>query len=788
MSENETSSGGAPKITTLNVNLSADSPQFDPKLDAFGYAPFAHSIANAIRTTPNPRGLVMGVDGVWGSGKSTLLKFVKYYISYESDPIPSDLTTFEEAKATSLRFLRGIVSHCSKIVSPGRLANLVPVPVAPPIIIEFNPWWFNDRNQLASQFLGQFRSRLPDKNKKFKKIGSKLADYSDGITQLVAMGANSYLPGSGAVVKGASGFVNKKNTKDIPTIKEEISKALEKTNQRFVVLVDDIDRLTPDEIREVFKVIKALADFPNVIYLLAFDRALVAQALQGSMGLQNGEAYLEKIIQVPFNLPSVTSVQLTEKFIDDLNVFFGDVKDPEFDESYWWNVFQDGLKSFIKKPRDLVRIVNALSVTFPAVRGEVNTVDFIALEFLRIFLPYVYNTIRDNPERFTGLISSGSSQHADEKIFHEAWISAIPEFRRASMKQLIKRIFPRLNNIWGNTSYGSSFLREWKAAGRVCDDSMFPTYFQFGISPRVLTRSELQAFTAHRDVEALVAAWQFLLDQKTNGNRKAVEIFQRIRDIDDLDPIFCQACSEALFRIGDRFLERPGERTAGFFSAPASWQMSFCLEHLMAKIPSNTLEAWLIFVIKEASALSTATSYVNFIEEIQKPENVEKAGGRDSILLSLSAETVSQIKALIVRKLRSQMNDGSLLNLPNLPLILTCWLEWDGLDGVQTWMSYVIGDDKLLVRLLEHFLQIGSSQASGDRVSKRTASMDPNYLTRYLDPSLSLGALSDRVNEVSSRQQITPLQQEAILEFQRGMCIINSGGDPGSPFPRLSQG
>ena len=69
-------------------------------------------------------------------------------------------------------------------------------------------------------------------------------------------------------------------------------------------MVDDIDRLEAEEMRQLFTVIKALADFPNVIYLLAFDQAVVVQAIEKYSGMP-GQAYLEKIIQVPFVVPHV---------------------------------------------------------------------------------------------------------------------------------------------------------------------------------------------------------------------------------------------------------------------------------------------------------------------------------------------------------------------------------------------------------------------------------------------------------------------------------------------------
>ena len=185
------------------------------------------------------------------------------------------------------------------------------------------------------------------------------------------------------------GMVTKRKPKDVPALKCEISKILKEAGKRILVVIDDIDRLTPEETRQLFTVIKALADFPNVVYLLAFDRDVAAQAIKQQSGLP-GERYLVKIIQVPFELPPVDRVALRAALFRRLDQVMGDTPDDLFDQSYWTNVFHDGIDPLIQVPRDVVRFANTLSVTYPAVRGDVNPVDFIALEAIRVFLPVLW--------------------------------------------------------------------------------------------------------------------------------------------------------------------------------------------------------------------------------------------------------------------------------------------------------------------------------------------------------------------------------------------------------------
>ncbi len=115
--------------------------------------------------------------------------------------------------------------------------------------------------------------------------------------------------------------------------------------------------------------VKALADFPNVIYLLSFDKLVVAEALAKSLGV-NGSAYLEKIVQASFALPAVDSPRLQRKLFAELDVLINSLPTATFDSTYWGNVYFDGLKHFIRKPRDIVRLINALAVTYPPVAAR----------------------------------------------------------------------------------------------------------------------------------------------------------------------------------------------------------------------------------------------------------------------------------------------------------------------------------------------------------------------------------------------------------------------------------
>lgn len=49
--------------------------------------------------------------------------------------------------------------------------------------------------------------------------------------------------------------------------------------KRLVVVLDDVDRLRPDEIRDMVRLVRVVGDFPNTVYIMACDRGYVEECL-----------------------------------------------------------------------------------------------------------------------------------------------------------------------------------------------------------------------------------------------------------------------------------------------------------------------------------------------------------------------------------------------------------------------------------------------------------------------------------------------------------------------------
>ncbi|WP_186058774.1 KAP family P-loop NTPase fold protein [Burkholderia gladioli] len=726
---------------SVDLPLGSDSPQTNPAFDAFGYAPFAKAIARAGAATPNPKGLVMAIDGPWGAGKSSLLNFVRHYLT---------------------------PPNC--------------VSASPPVLVDFNPWWFADRDQLAMQFLTQFRARFPSENAVLSAAANTLAEYADAIGTVVSGSVSAAAGGAIPLLDKAVAAALKlfrRAPKDVQKLKSEIIRALGNGDQRFVIFVDDIDRLTPGEIREVFKVIKAVADFPNVVYILAFDRKLVSDALEAVLEISDGDAYLEKIVQVQFSLPAVPHGLIVDKFTEDLSrLFSGPGNDViPIDPAYWRSVFYGGLTSFIKTPRDALRIINSVLVTYPGLQGEVNIVDFVALECIRIFVPMLYTTIRNNKKNFVDL-TANSGPDARERAFHENWLNSIAPEQREIIKKLIGRIFPRTQATWSNSYFVGGFLRTWDREARVCRATKFDRYFQFSVSSDVLSEREIREFIdLDDDVDALKNAWLAACDaRRRNGSCKANDFISALISRDDLPESFAEACLKAFFIMGDHFVGDARNVKRDFFSIDPSIQAYWIVNHLTNILPEDRREPLILQQIRDGEALLTACHITHSIESMHAPSSEE----RDSPFKKFGTAIVEQLPGIAASRIQTVARRGELGLLPNISYLLGRWHAWGDEGEVKQWFAAAIADDAILLRLLESAVR-GSTRTVGG--ARRFINLDPRIFEPYLLAPLDLEALSVRVDAVAASHHASESQIEAVRAFDAGMRALREGKNPDARAP-----
>jgi predicted KAP-like P-loop ATPase len=382
--------------------LNSDIPIQKTIDDKLSRGSFAKDLAYAIISRDTPDGFVIGMYGEWGSGKTSVINMV-----------------------------------VEQLESQGTAEN------EKPVIMRFNPWLCADQKQLVSQFFKQLSSAIKgeciehSEYSRLKNICGYMNDYAE-IFDLAGE-----LPNVGSLIKFVGKWrvkqANEKNN-NIQEIKDSIAKNLRECELKLIVTIDDIDRLSNEEIISVFQLVKSLADFPYTTYLLAFDREIVTKAL-GKVQECDGAKYLEKIVQAPFELPAADFEDISNVFFSKMNSIIGDIPEDKWDKYYWSDMFHYGIKNYLVTIRHAIRLTNTFSLKYAMVKDEVNLIDLIGLTCLQVFEPDVYSRLHFHKEMLCGseIEYARQDEHSRKKM-EASWsgiISGTPDHRVEWVKSIL---------------------------------------------------------------------------------------------------------------------------------------------------------------------------------------------------------------------------------------------------------------------------------------------------------------------------------------------------------------
>lgn len=84
--------------------------------------------------------------------------------------------------------------------------------------------------------------------------------------------------------------------------------------------------------------------------MIAADRIIVEVALDSEQGI-SGRRYLEKIVQVGFDIPSIDTIKITQYLTSELDQILEENPDVPFDQEYWHEVPLYRISLLLQLPR-----------------------------------------------------------------------------------------------------------------------------------------------------------------------------------------------------------------------------------------------------------------------------------------------------------------------------------------------------------------------------------------------------------------------------------------------------
>ena len=423
------------------VRISADNPITTLEEDALGLIKPASSFAKQVLALDPSEGVVVGVLGPWGSGKTSFVNLSQAFL--------------KESGVT---------------------------------VLEFNPWMFSGADQLIQFFFIELAAQLKLRPG-LAEIGELVEDYGDTFSGLGWLPVIGPWIERGRVVSDILAKILQRKKEGVRASQNKLRETLKKLDKPIVVVLDDIDRLSTPEIRDVFKLVRLTANFPNIIYLLAFDRYRVEQAL-GEQGIP-GRDYLEKILQIGIDLPAVPSHVLNSQIFKAIDFALEDIENPgHFDSEVWPDVFMEVVQPLIRNMRDVRRFAAAIHGTVRDLNGQVALVDVLALEAIRVFLPDVFHSLHASIEGLTATTNAYGYRDEPPRLKEQIEILVNAGGDRAEcVSNLISRLFPCGARHLGGSHYGGDWKNRWLRERRVAHEDVLRYYLE-----RVVGE-QLQAFS-----------------------------------------------------------------------------------------------------------------------------------------------------------------------------------------------------------------------------------------------------------------------------------------------------
>ena len=722
-----------------------DKPIALPEEDIFEFKALAQTIADSISKMTKPEGTVIAINGQWGSGKSSLINLVRHHLDNSS-------------KTDDLK------------------------------IVDFKCWWFRGEEALTIAFFRELYSAMESSKKVTKRAISKLgAQLLIKASPPAGAMTNLFMPGAGSVASKSMEFIAGLIEQDetVENLYEEIYDKLQEDSKRYLIIIDDIDRLSPDEAMLIFRLVKSVGGLPNVMYLLAYDRQL-AEKIVTDRYPSEGPHYLEKIVQASFDLPAPSRITLEKEFLRRLDNV---IEEREYrDGDYFRNLFAEIIAPEIKTPRDLIRILNPLTVTWPAVKGEVDITDFLCIETLRAKRPELYHALRSNKDHLTKVESEDeameqsfsshppskdpqtqSYQHPQAQTYENIFLNREAEAEkreseaeRDRLRRGLMLLFPALARTWSPRNYRDDDPNAWERQRRVCSPKHFDTYFRFALPDDILSSSEITELIACAgNPEFIKRSFLDAVQEKlSNGTTRASLLFDAFRIYaDEIADNHVEILLKSVYSIAyDLAVNGDNRNNMSILRKTEKqlWALTFALtmtrplEKRSVMVLNASAEmplGWMVFLARWAYVEPRTR---NNMPEIPPGERL------------VTSEYASKLKSVAIRRIREAVLDNSLLDSPHLRDILIWWKGAGNYEEeIGMWTRPVPRNDVAVARLARAFTDVSTETSDESSVAEQSHIILTDGLRLFVD----LEVFRSRAEEIVKAENLNEKDHNNLRNF-----------------------
>lgn len=322
------------------ISFYDDTPELSSEKDVLNRKELALKVGRYIKSNPSLNPIAIGIVGKWGEGKSTFMSFIK-----ES-------------------FI-----HDEKYLT-----------------VDFRGWTSISTKSIIEDFFTTIETKIKphsiDVAKEIKKYGnSVLSVYKSSTTETLLNAINLISDNS------------------LSDEFKKIEDLLIMLDRRVIVFFDDLDRLQPNEVFEVLKLIRNSASFKTFNYVVGYDKDYVKEALKAN-NIPNPEKYCEKIFINEFYLMPITKEQIIEYIEKQLKENFESDELADAFKMFKAYIVRGNIFASITTLRDAKRFLTEFSLSYESIKDDVFFKDFLILKLLKFSYYNIYYLLFSSKNKF----------------------------------------------------------------------------------------------------------------------------------------------------------------------------------------------------------------------------------------------------------------------------------------------------------------------------------------------------------------------------------------------------
>lgn len=658
--------------------FNSDTPISNENDDELNRMPFVKRLSKSICNYDSQNCLVIGLMGEWGCGKTSILNLTFNEIKNERDDW---------------------------------------------ILIDFDPWYFSNQDNLILQFFNRLLNELKFSDKITNEVKNSINKFIKGLSislNLKFISANLKL----------EDILEKEEFQKFNSFKLDLIDIFSELDYKIIISIDNIDRLTTREIKQIFFLVKSLADFPNVIYILSFDKEYVKSMINKES--YNYEEFIKKIIQIPIMVPTITESRLDGMIFELIEPIY--INNVDVGNKFLNNGFLEFsriLKPFFKNIRDLKRYVNIINFYIDIFEDK-TFVDFMIIKALELFEYETYLKIAENKE----LLTVKHLNHQDMDPFdlnssvytlRNNLCKLFKNYDVNKSKDLLRYLFPIFDGFEDEEYfYNVRLVKYADDKFRICNKEYFDKYFTLSLEETEVSEDFINMVLRGNDAKKLSNIFLNLRDEH-KLKYFFDKLFNKINEIPNDN--YCYFVKSFL-EIGDELLEDE--------LINKNNQVHLLLKELFNRIDS-TEKCFNILknALNQSKNLFTPIEYVYSIGE--------GYGAYSSALNKPIVENqcvdFNQFKKLEKMAYNKiiELNDlNELQNYNKLKILLIYWEKIGSHDEVQSFVNRITQDDEDLIKFLSKF------KTGNNTTVSRRFNFDFKELRKYFD----LKQLDDRIKNI----------------------------------------